>query len=385
MYLNFVCRPSKKLKDGLNPLELVITIDGQRKTISLGRRISAKAFNPKLQQVRKDAETNKFIETIRYRFYSIETEMIQRNMSITPESVVQVFRNGFPDENISLLTVFKKHNAETSDKVKQGLIVEATYKKYEVTQRYLVSFLRHKLHKSDILIAQVTPSFVEQFYVYLTAYMDINTAIHKMKSLKKVFRYAQEEGYIKAMPFKIRMTQKNLEYTPLTIDELRRIKEKDFGVERLNQVRDVFIFACYSGLAFSDLKSLCKADMRIDEDGKAWIIKARHKTRVISQIPLMNITQEIWEKYDFKLPVLSNQKYNGYLKEIADICGIKKKLHSHLARHTFATILLNNGMDILSVSKILGHSNSRITEKVYAKMMPKTLGDKVEEISDRIV
>ena len=99
----------------------------------------------------------------------------------------------------------------------------------------------------------------------------------------------------------------------------------------------------------------------------------------------MHITQEIWEKYDYKLPVLSNQKYNGYLKEIADLCGINKKLHSHLARHTFATILLNNGMDILSVSKILGHSNSRITEKVYAKMMPKTLGDKVEEISGRIV
>ena len=99
----------------------------------------------------------------------------------------------------------------------------------------------------------------------------------------------------------------------------------------------------------------------------------------------MPITQEIWEKYDYKLPVLSNQKYNGYLKEIADICGIKKKLHSHLARHTFATILLNNGMDILSVSKILGHSNSRITEKVYAKMMPKTLVAKVEEISGRIV
>lgn len=385
MYLNFVCRPSKRLKDGLNPLELVITIEGKRKTISLGRRIYAKAFNPKLQQVRKDAETNKFIETIRYRFHSIETEMIQRNMSITPESIVQVFRNGFPDENISLLTIFQRHNVETSDKVKQGLIVEATYKKYEVTKRYLASFLRHKLHKSDIPIAQVTPSFVEQFYVYLTAYMDINTAIHKMKSLKKVFRYAMEEGYIKAMPFKIRMTQKTLEYSPLTVEELRIIKEKDFGVERLNQVRDVFIFACYSGLAFSDLKSLCKADMRIDEDGKAWIVKARHKTRVISQIPLMHITQEIWEKYDYKLPVLSNQKYNGYLKEIADLCGINKKLHSHLARHTFATILLNNGMDILSVSKILGHSNSRITEKVYAKMMPKTLGDKVEEISGRIV
>ena len=385
MYLNFVCRASKKLKDGLNPLELVITIEGKRKTISLGRRISAKAFNPKMQQVRKDAEANKFIETIRNRFHSIETEMMQRNMSITPESIVQVFRNGFPDENISLLTVFNKHNVESSDKVKQGLIVQATYKKYEVTQRYLVSFLRCKLQKSDIPIAKVTPSFVENFYVYLNSYMDINTTIHKMKVLKKVLRYAQDEGYIKAMPFKLKMTQKNLEYDPLTVEELRIIKEKDFGVERLNQVRDVFIFACYSGLSFSDLKSLSKEDMRIDEDEKAWIIKARHKTRVISQIPLMPITQEIWEKYDYKLPVLSNQKYNGYLKEIADICKINKKLHSHLARHTFATILLNNGIDIVSVSKILGHSNSRITEKVYAKMMPKTLGNKVEEISDRII
>ena len=125
--------------------------------------------------------------------------------------------------------------------------------------------------------------------------------------------------------------------------------------------------------------------MLIDEDGKEWIVKPRQKTKIISHIPLLPIAKELWEKYDYKLPVLTNQKYNSYLKELADVCGINKNFHSHLARHTFATILLNNGVDMVSVSKILGHSNSRITEKTYAQMMPETIMKRVIEVADQLV
>ena len=132
----------------------------------------------------------------------------------------------------------------------------------------------------------------------------------------------------------------------------------------------MFIFECYTGLAFTDLMSLNKDDFHTDESGNKWIIKKRHKTNVFATIPLLPIALEILDKYNYHLPHLSNVKYNAYLKELGDICGLKKNLHSHLARHTWATILLNCGMDMVSVSKCLGHANSRITESTYAKVLP---------------
>ena len=200
-----------------------------------------------------------------------------------------------------------------------------------------------------------------------------NTAIHKMKTLKKILKIAVEEGYIRTMPVKLKLKADPLIYEPLTVEEIRRIRQKEFKTKRMEQVRDCFVFACYSGLAFTDLKNLSERDLLVDESGKEWIIKPRQKTKIISHIPLLPVAKEIWEKYNYQLPIPSNQKYNAYLHEIGAVCGINKNLHSHLARHTFATILLNSGVDLVSVSKILGHSNSRITEKVYAKMMPETI------------
>jgi integrase len=196
---------------------------------------------------------------------------------------------------------------------------------------------------------------------------------------------AVEDGYIRAMPFKLKLTSDPLLYEPLTIAEIRQLRQKHLDIERIAQIRDIFVFACYTGLAFTDLKNLSKNDLMIDECGREWIIKPRQKTKIISHIPLLPVAKEIWEKYDYMLPLPENQKYNAYLKEIGDVCGIKKKLHSHLARHTFATILLNSGVDLVSVSKILGHSNSRITEKTYAKMMPETIMKRVVEVADQLM
>jgi site-specific recombinase XerD len=226
---------------------------------------------------------------------------------------------------------------------------------------------------------------IEQLYVYFNSSMAKNTAIQKMKVVKKILKIAIEEGYIRAMPFKLKMTKDQLQYTPLSVEELRIIRQQEFDVPRMGQIRDVFIFACYSGLAFTDLKNLTRNDLMVDEDGKEWIIKARQKTRIISHIPLLPVAKEIWEKYNYQLPVLSNQKYNSYLKELADTCGINKNLHSHLARHTFATILLNSGVDMVTVSKVLGHANSRITENTYAQMMPETIMKRVSEVAELLV
>jgi len=226
----------------------------------------------------------------------------------------------------------------------------------------------------------LSPSFVENLFIYLLKYMTNNTAVQKMKQVKSVMRFAVEEGYIRVSPFKVVLKKEKKEIIPLTIEEVNIIRKKKIDIARLAKIRDLFVFECYTGLAFSDLASLTDKDFHIDEAGNKWIIKKRHKTNVVATIPLLPIPLEILEKYNYKLPCLTNVKYNAYLKELGDICNINKKLHSHLARHTWATILLNAGMDMVSVSKCLGHANSKITESTYAKVLPDKLFEKVKKV-----
>lgn len=385
MYISFFCRPSKQLQNGLSPIEVSVTIGKERRVIRLPKYVRAEDFNVKKQRVKRNEVLNRYLDAVKVKFTQIETEMLKRNMPITTRTVIDVFQNGFADTNVTFLSLFDKHNEDAKMRSKRGLISPVTYQKYLLTRKMFADFLRTKLHRGDILLVDITPAMIEQFYIYLNGLMAKNTAIHKMKVIKKILKIAMEEGYIRAMPFKVKLVKDTLQYTPLSVDELRTIRSRQFETARMAQVRDVFIFACYSGLAFTDLKNLTKDDMLIDEDGKEWIVKPRQKTKIISHIPLLPIAKELWEKYDYKLPVLTNQKYNSYLKELADVCGINKNLHSHLARHTFATILLNSGVDMVSVSKILGHSNSRITEKTYAQMMPETIMKRVSEVADQLV
>ncbi len=385
MYISFFCRPSKQLKNGLSPIEVSVTIGKERRVIRLPKYVRSEDFNVKKQRVKRNEVLNCYLDAVKIKFTQIETEMLKRNMPITSRTVIDVFQNGFADTNITFLSLFDKHNEDAKTRAKRGLISPVTYQKYLLTRKMFADFLRNKLNHGDILLVDITPTMIEQFYIYLNGLMAKNTAIHKMKIIKKILKIAIEEGYIRAMPFKIKLAKDTLQYTPLSLDELRTIRSRQFATGRMAQVRDVFIFACYSGLAFTDLKNLTKEDILTDEDGKEWIVKPRHKTKIISHIPLLPIAKEILEKYDYKLPVLTNQKYNSYLKELADVCGINKNLHSHLARHTFATILLNSGVDMVSVSKILGHSNSRITESTYAQMMPETIMKRVSEVADQLI
>lgn len=385
MYISFFCRPSKQLKNGLSPIEVSVTIGKERRVIRLPKYVRSEDFNVKKQRVKRNEVLNCYLDAVKIKFTQIETEMLKRNMPITSRTVIDVFQNGFADTNITFLSLFDKHNEDAKTRAKRGLISPVTYQKYLLTRKMFADFLRNKLNHGDILLVDITPTMIEQFYIYLNGLMAKNTAIHKMKIIKKILKIAIEEGYIRAMPFKIKLAKDTLQYTPLSLDELRTIRSRQFATGRMAQVRDVFIFACYSGLAFTDLKNLTKEDILTDEDAKEWIVKPRHKTKIISHIPLLPIAKEILEKYDYKLPVLTNQKYNSYLKELADVCGINKNLHSHLARHTFATILLNSGVDMVSVSKILGHSNSRITESTYAQMMPETIMKRVSEVADQLI
>lgn len=384
MQINFVCRLSKARKNGQSPLEMSIIINGERKVITLKRCANSANFDTKWQNVKGDTATNEYLEAIRAKCYAIETEMIKRGMELTIDSFYEVYQNGFQENSISILKLFQKHNEQFEKKIKSGVITDTTLYKYTVTMRYLSDYLK-TLKKQDIMVKDITPMFIEDFFVFLRATQSNNTAIQKMKQLKKICRIAVEEGYIKASPFKTILKKEQKEVNPLTLEELRTIRNKQIHIERLARVRDLFVFECYTGLAFTDLENLTKDNFVVDSEGNEWIVKARQKTHIQSTIPLLPVAKEILLKYQDQLPSLTNQKYNSYLKELGDICGIDKSLHSHLARHTFATILLNSGVDMVSVSKILGHANSKITEQVYAKMLPKTIMSKVKGVQSIIV
>lgn len=384
MVITFVCRASKAKKDGLSPLELSIIINGKRKYITLDRNVKVANFDSKKQKVKGDAAINEYTVALKVKCYGIETEMMKNGMDVTMDSFVDVFKNGFKANTITILQLFRERNELFGKKIANGVVTGSTLEKYKVTMDYVAAYIK-TLKKDDIMVKEITPMFIEDFFVYLVGLMSNNTAIQKMKHLKKILRMAVEEGYISVSPFKMTLKNEQKEVNPLTLDELRKIKNKNISLPRLAKVRDMFIFECYTGLAFTDMVNLRSENIVVDTKGNEWIIKSRQKTKIQSTIPLLPLAKEILMKYQDELPTLTNQKYNGYLKELGDICGIKKNLHSHLARHTFATILLNSGVDMVSVSKILGHANSRITEKVYAKMLPETIMKKVMNVQAKLI
>lgn len=383
MNVKFVIRKTKIGKDGQVPIEMSICIKGNRRFVSSGRKVTPQMFNEKTQKVKGDDSINQLLDAMKSRVYGIETILLNKGINVSVDTVLDVYRNGEKEKTITFLQLFDLHNANIKKKVEQRIVTESTLGKYIVTKDYVTNYLKEELNKDDILVKDITPGFIDNLFVYLLKYMSNNTAIQKMKQVKKIIRVAMEEGYIQSSPFKVTMKKDKVEVEPLTIKEVNKIKNKKIECKRLEKIRDLFIFGCYTGLAFTDLMGLDASDFITDEDGNRWIVKKRHKTNVVATIPLLPIALEILKKYDNHLPTISNVKYNAYLKEIADICGIKKSLHSHIARHTFATSLLNAGMDMVLVSKCLGHSNSRITESTYAKVLPSKLCEKVKEVEKK--
>lgn len=382
MKVNFVIRQTKKKNDGCVPIEMTICVKGKRRYVSTGREVKPSDFNSKTQTVKGDKELNEFLKALKIRLYSIETTLMSKDVNVSIDTVLDVFRNGEQERTMTFLQLFEIHNCNVGKRVKQKLITPTTLSKYEVTKDYVTRYIKTELKKDDILVKDITPSFIDNLFVFLLEFMSNNTAIQKMKQVKRVIRFAVDEGYIRVSPYKITLKKEKKEVQPLTIKEVNIIRKKKIDIKRLAQIRDLFVFECYTGLAFTDLMSLNDNDFHIDESGNKWIIKKRHKTNVVATIPLLPIALEILDKYNYKLPHMSNVKYNAYLKEIGDICGIKKSLHSHLARHTWATILLNAGMDMVSVSKCLGHSNSKITESTYAKVLPDKLFEKAKKVNE---
>ena len=346
-----------------------ITIDGKLCQFSTKQSIQPENWNVVAGKAKgRDAgKINSLLDDIRASLNTIYHEMQRRDNYVTAEKVKNEFL-GHSENHETILTLFQKHNEDVKLLVGISKTI-ATYRKYEVTRRHLAEFIQSKYNLSDISIREITPMFITDFELYLrtACKCGYNTTAKFMQFFKRIIIIARNNGILDKDPFasyKIRLEKVDRGY--LTEDEIKIILKKKMVSERLEHVRDLFIFSCFTGLAYSDVANLREENIRKSFD----MILKKYK----GKLPNGKI-----------LPVISNQKLNAYLKEIADICGIKKNLTFHLARHTFATTTtLAKGVPIETVSKMLGHTNIETTQ-IYARITNSKIGNDMQGLDKKFV
>lgn len=306
--------------------------------------------------------------------------MIATGDEITARNVKDAYL-GINAQSRKLLEIFREHNIEMESLIGNGFS-DNTLRTFKRSLKHMTEFLELKYGLEDISIRKVDQQFIKNYDTFLRAKHHKCTPISAdkyVKHLKKIILLSLGNRWIAENPFQhYKSTAKPTSRTFLTKAELCVIMNKEFAVERLTQVRDIFIFCCFTGLAYIDVEKLKPTEIGIGDDGMRWIFTSRHKTNTPVYLSLLPEAEFILDQYKHHpfcvakatvLPVFTNQRMNSYLKEIADLCGIKKRLTFHMARHTFATaITLSNGVPIETVSKMLGHTTIKTTQH-YAKVL----------------
>lgn len=352
---SFICRESKSDRNGLSPIELSIIINSVRTYVTLPLKCSAVEFKKKMQSKRNN-EILEYTSNVRTKLNKHINEMMLKDIPVTASTIKDYFKTGGV-KTYTLTTLRKEFIAYYNNKSKANAVTSNVVRKYELAIDKFQAFM-----KKDVEIATIKSIDLENFKTHLqlqTKEVNSNeekaerkfedtTIAHILSKIKTAFTFAVNNGNLKLNPFnQITIDKNTKEVVKLNNDELEIIKRKQF-VGRLDKVKDLFLFQCNTGLAYADMANLVQSDIQ-QNDGMYFVRKARQKTKVVFFTVLNEDAMNILKKYNYQLPVLSNQKYNSYLKEIGDICQINKELHSHLARHTCATRLLNQGIDRKSV------------------------------------
>lgn len=387
--LLFYVKKAKINSQGEAPIYLRITIDGKVSEISTKRCVKPAQWNSQGQKVTGNTESikslNFYLKTFEQKVYDAYHLLMKDNSFITTE----LLKNELLGKEIkkrTFIPIFKDHNSRMEALVGKEY-AKGTLTRYNTCLSHTQEFLKWKFNTSDIDIKKIDYAFLNDFEFYLRTEKSCNnnSAVKYLKNFGKIIRICLANGWLDKDPY-LNYHSKFNEVTRVFLNEkeLQKIANKDFKNERLSLVRDIFLFSCYTGLAYIDTQKLTHNNINLGLDGNKWIFTNRQKTKTTSNIPLLPQAEYIIDKYKENktclntgrlLPVLSNQKMNAYLKEIADLCGINKELTYHIARHTFATtITLSNGVSIESVSKMLGHKSIKTTQH-YAKILDKKVSE----------
>ena len=383
----FIIKKSKLLKNGEAPVCMRITVNKRVAEVMIKRNIPVDLWNQKKEcskgKDRVATELNHYINTVRAKVLQIHRELEIDNKPITADIIKDCFY-GRDKVQRSLLEMYAEHNEKCRALIGKEY-TESTVTKFDPSINRLKEYIRSCYHHDDIMLAELDGQFIRDFDFWLKTdkHCQNNSALKHLKNLKKVVRIALANDWIKKDPFYgIHFKQEEVNVEFLSREELDILMNKEFTIKRLEQVRDIFVFCCFTALAFVDVQQLSREHLIKDNSGALWIRKARQKTNQMCNIPVLSIPQRILRKYEDNaecikkgvlLPVISNQRMNAYLKEIADLCGITKRLTTHVARHTAATVVfLANDVSMENVSKILGHSNIRMTQH-YAKVLDSSI------------
>ena len=391
--VSYYVRSNYENKQGKSPLMIRIFLNGKMLNLgSSGLSVDKKLWNNATSRMKgrtvEALNTNAQLDHISHSLQAI-FKQYEDDADLTLDKIKSIYL-GKDKPRTTFLEFFDKYLEDAKSLIGLGK-TKATYDKYSATKKHFVKFLDLKYGRKDIQPKELTHIMVHEFDIYLRTVggLKSNSATKTLKFFKTVVIFAQKSGVLSHDPFiNHHFHLEHVDRGFLTDDEIRRIMQKKFSTVRLEQVRDVFIFSCFCGLAYIDVANLTE-DNIVELDGKKWIMTKRQKTNIPSNILLLDIPLKIIDKYKGKtkngklLPILSNQKMNSYLKEIADVCGIKKTLTYHLARHTFATMTLSKGVPIESVSKMLGHTNIKTTQ-IYARITNKKIEEDMTKLAEKL-
>jgi integrase len=395
--LMFFIRRNRQLKDVNRPIYVRISIDKERVDVSTGQSVPEIIWIPEFGMETgntKEARIlNRHIDKVKKGILDHYTQILVEGKEVTAKTVRNAWL-GIIENERTIIGIFKEHNDQARLLINKDFS-PAKVQRYETTLKHVQNYIKWRFRKNDLALSSITHDFISGLELYLKTERDCghNTTIKYIKNFKEIVRIAMANGWLKSDPFvNHKMRLEKVDRGFLTDNELNAIRNLKLKIDRLDTVRDMFLFACFTGLSFSDLKILSPENLVVDKDGRYWIHTKRIKTDNSCHIPLLPPAKEIIQKYRMNphcinkgvlLPIYSNQKYNAYLKEIADLAGIDKNLTSHIARHTFATtITLNNDVPIESVSKMLGHSSINMT-RIYARLLDKKVGNDMSRLFDK--
>ena len=391
----FLMRKGRPKKNGLAPIFARITTGGLRQEVYTQCDSNPETWNQHKERAmgtnKLAIQVNERLNDFRVKIIDIRSKLLAEGYAANAAQIKQRYLN--PTCNTMMLIAgltdyVKRRQAEVGVRITQR-----TADKYERLLRYLKQYLAQRGKAEDIPVERMNYEFLDGFNLFLqTAHRcRHNGAVAVMDCLRNFVLYCLRNEWITKNPFRYyKLKEDEVQAKEhLTAHELELLTRKELD-RRLARIRDVFVFCCFTGLAFADVKELKREHLTTDEQGNMWIRKPREKTAIMSTIPLLKQPKAILQKYAFDLhciesgkllPVPSNQKMNAYMSEIATICGLNKKLTTHVRRHTFACLAVEYGMPIDVLAKILGHSNTNMTRH-YAKFSEQLIGREMQKIGE---
>ena len=396
--LHFYAKSTKANANGLLPIYVRLTVDGKRLEFSTKKFVEKSKWSSELAKMKGTTDEarsiNSYLDLMKSKVLDAQMELLHRNETLSIEN----FKNkllGTEERQRMLVPIFQDHNNKIKELVGKEY-ASGTLERYTTSLKHTIEFMQWKYNISDIDITKIDHAFISDYEFWLRSVRNCanNTAVKYIKNFNKIIKICLANDWLDKNPFaNYKSKVKEVERVYLSEEEVQAIIEKEFKTERLSLVRDIFLFSCFTGLAYIDVKNLTKSHISFGIDGEQWIFTHRQKTESASKIPILPMTQMIIDKYenhpqsnnqDKLLPILSNQKMNAYLKEIAAVCEIEKELTFHIARHTFATtVTLTNGVPIESVSKMLGHKNLRTTQH-YAKVLDRKVSEDMKILKNKL-